>query len=169
MSTPGLPSVAVRCGLGNASTGTPSSIGWGGPQMPFTLSTSGPRVPGQFTSLLSPFRFFLWLLFVLLPGFIVVVGERNREKWVYIILSRPDIYRWVHRYFETQHSLWKTETHNLQNLCVSSGMASWEQRAIENGKSETADVSRQNVINCQVNDMGKKHWGLTGRKDQCVP
>lgn len=53
MSIPSLPSVAVRCGLGSARTGTPSSIGRGSPQMPVNLRTSGPRVPSQFTSLLS--------------------------------------------------------------------------------------------------------------------
>lgn len=61
--------------------------------------------------------------------------------------------------FETQlvQPVENAETHNLCNLCVSRGLASWEQRAKENGKSETADVSEQNMINCQVSDMGKKH------------
>lgn len=32
------------------------------------------------------------------------------------------------------YSVWKTQTRNLQNLCVSSGMAGWEQRTIETAK-----------------------------------
>lgn len=32
------------------------------------------------------------------------------------------------------YSLWKMQTRDLQNLCASSGMASWEQRAIEMAK-----------------------------------
>lgn len=29
-------------------------------------------------------------------------------------------------------------------------------------------VSKQNVINCQVSDVGKKHWRFRGREDQYI-
>lgn len=131
-SLPGLPSLPVSCGLGNARPGAPSSSGWGSPQMPVTLTASGPRSPASL--LLPPFRRLLRLLLVLFPGFIVVVRGRSREKWVYTTVSRPDI-RSVHRYWRPSvNSLWKMRTHDLQNLCGLSGMASWEQRAIETAK-----------------------------------
>jgi len=38
----------------------------------------------------------------------------------------------------------------------------------ENGKRETSGVSKQNVIDCQVSDKCKKHWGLRGRRDQYI-
>lgn len=49
-------------------------------------------------------------------------------------ISRPDI-RSVHRCLRPSvNSLWKMRTHDLQNLCGLSGIASWEQRAIETAK-----------------------------------
>lgn len=96
-SLPGLPSVPMSCGLGNARTGSPSSIGWGSPQRPVTLGASGPRFLANL--LLPPLRHLLRLLLVLFPGFMVVVRGRSRQKWVYTTMSRPD-FRPVHRYWD---------------------------------------------------------------------
>lgn len=70
--------VPMSCGLGNARTGSPSSIGWGSPQRPVTLGASGPRSLADL--LLPPLRHLLPLVLVLFPGFMVVVRGRSRQK-----------------------------------------------------------------------------------------
>lgn len=90
------------------------------------------QVPRQFT--LPPLKRLLHLLLVLFPRFIVVVRGRSREKCVYTAVSRPDFWSGYRYLRPSVNSLWKMRTHDLQNPCGLSGMASWEQRAIETAK-----------------------------------